>query len=207
MDAVEQTKQFWSKGFRAAFYRRFSGKFYRPMHAQVTDMLMARRAQNVLDIACGGGDFLAYFAERTPAVRLTGTDIAPGMVVAAQKKLGAQAEIKEARGGEQPFSSHSFDAITLMMAFHHFPRKLESLKKVGALLKPGGTLVIADVMARSNFEKKFWNVLEKVTAIRGYVDHYTERDLVALGEAAGFTVSCERVNGMASRYGVAVFTL
>jgi ubiquinone/menaquinone biosynthesis C-methylase UbiE len=200
----ERTKQFWSSGFGAQLYRAFSGGFFLKIHRIVAEEIIKRNSQDVLDVACGGGDFLSYLSAQAPQIHLKGTDLAPGMVTHARQKLGSKAEILEAQGEAQPFPPNSFDAVTIMMAFHHFPDKLGALRHLHTLLRPGGVLIITDVIARSNFEKKLWNVLERMIAVRGFMDHYTEAELQRHTEAAGFFFSIQYVPKMAKRYRICI---
>jgi len=183
---LEKTKKFWSKGLGAKFYRKHSGKYFSRMHEYVTAELLSRNPEIILDVACGGGDFLHLIHTKVPNVNLFGTDVAPGMVGEAMKKLGDNAKISESRAIQQPFSDNTFDVVTIMMAFHHFQDKKETLIEIKRILKPNGVLMIFDVVARYNLQKKLWNWLEKMTGIRGYVDHYLELDLKRLSEQSGF---------------------
>lgn len=205
MGNTDKTKSFWSNGFGAKLYRRFSGKRFLKMHQKITDLVLAQNPKDVLDIACGPGDFLFYLSNFAPNLQLTGTDIAPGMVKHASQKLFGKAKILEADGENQPFAENSFDVITIMMAFHHFPKKLEALQNIKKLLRQNGVLIIADVVAKSNFQKKFWNIAEKVISVRGYVGHYTESDIKKLAEQAGFIFSAEHIENMPKRYLVCKF--
>jgi len=205
MDNTEKTKSFWSNGFGAKLYRKFAGKRFLKMHQKIAEQILAQNPKDVLDIACGPGDFLLYLSNLAPNINLTGTDIAPGMVKHASQKLFSKAKILESNGENQPFSENSFDVITIMMAFHHFPKKLESLQNIKKLLRLNGILMIADVVAKSDFQKKFWNIAEKVINVRGYVGHYTESDIEKLAKKAGFTFSTEHIPQMPSRYMICKF--
>ena len=198
---TDKTKQFWSHGFGARIYRMHAGKKFLKMHENVAERIIKRNATAVLDIACGSGDFLLYLATIAPTISLSGSDFAPGMVACAKEKLGDKATIVEAVGGTEPFPEHSFDVITIMMAFHHFPNKLETLIKIKRLLKPNGIIIIADVVAKSDFQKQLWNIIERILNIRGYVDHYTEHDLRKLAKKSGLTFFAMDIPGMPKRYG------
>ncbi len=207
MNALESGKNFWSSGLGARFYRAFSGRHYRKMHEKVAEEILKRNPIDVLDIACGSGNFLEYLTAQAPQLRLRGTDFAPGMVVVARERLNGKAKISKAVGETQPFPNASFDAVIIMMAFHHFPKKLEAFKEAQRLLRPGGVLVIADVVARSDVEKKFWNIVERVATVRGHIDHHTELDLQKLGEEAGFRSTSTHVPGMSTRYKIISFSV
>ena len=206
MGNTDETKSFWSDGFCAKLYRKFAGKRFLKMHQKIAEQILAQNPKDVLDIACGPGDFLYYLSNLNRNINLTGTDIAPGMVQHASQKLFGKAKILESNAENQPFSESSFDVITIMIAFHHFPKKLEVLQNIKKLLRPNGVLIIADVVARSDFQKKFWNIAEKVTSVRGYVGHYTESDIKEFAEKASFTFSAEHIPQMPNKYMICKFT-
>lgn len=196
-----KTKKFWSKSVGARLYRKFAGKHFIKMHKRVAEVILERKVMSVLDIACGPGDFLAYLKERNPNIQITGTDIAPGMIEYTQKRLGEKAKIVEAGAHNQPFKNENFDSVTVMMAFHHFPDQIKSLKEIQRILKKDGRCFIADVVAGSDFQKKIWNFLEKMTGVRGHTAHYTESDFKRFSEEAGYRqITSELIPGMAKRY-------
>lgn len=150
----EKTKSFWSQSFLARVYRTFSGRHYLRMHTEVGTLIAERHPEEVLDIACGPGSFLSHISDMLPKTHLTGTDMAPGMLKYAREKLRDKAKIIEVEGVSQSFAKESFDVVTIMMAFHHFPKKEEALRRISRLLKPSGLLIIADVVAGSVTQKK-----------------------------------------------------
>ena len=200
MENAEKTKRFWSKGLGAWLYRKYAGKHFSKMHEVVAGQILAKNPKDVLDIACGPGDFLFYLSNLAPNIKLSGTDIAPGMVRHAEEKLAGRATILESAGESQPFPENSFDVITIMMSFHHFHKKEEALINMGQLLRPGGTLFIVDIVAKNDFQKSFWNFLEKITNIRGYVGHYTEKEIREMARNTNFSFSIQYVEGMPKRY-------
>ncbi len=203
MKSEEKTKNFWSDSFVARLYRKYARIHFAEMHELLAKAILANNSKQVLDIACGPGDFLEYLKDRDKSIKITGTDIAPGMVTYAKNKLGEKADIFETDSETLPFEDGSFDVVTVMMAFHHFPRQLDSLKEIKRVLKSGGICFIADVMAPSEFQKKLWNFFEKLSGVRGYIQHYTEVDLSRLSEKASYSnFTCEHVPGMARRYKV-----
>lgn len=203
MKLEDTTKNFWSDSFIARLYRKHAKRHFNKMHELVANAILANNSIHVIDIACGPGDFLEYLKDRDNEINIAGTDIAPGMVTYAREKLGEKASIFEADSEKLPFEDGSFDVVTIMMAFHHFPDQLKSLEEVRRVLKSGGNCFIADVIASSDFQKKLWNFLEKLSGVKGYTQHYTEADLAHLAEKSGYNnFNCEYVSGMARRYKV-----
>lgn len=197
---TETTKNFWSDSFGSKLYRKFARKRFFRMHQEIASLVLSRKPQDLLDIACGPGDFLRHLSSAAPEVHLFGTDIAPGMVECATQKLAGKASIQEAPGGKQPFPERSFDVVTIMMAFHHFPGKLDTLTNIKKLLRPAGVLIIADIVAKSRFQKQLWNIVEKIISVRGYVAHYTEAEIRELSGQSGFSFSISHIPGMPKRY-------
>ena len=177
------------------------------MHEEIAKQVIERNPKNLLDIACGPGDFLSYLADLDLNINLNGTDIAPEMVRHASQKLSTKAKILESKGEKQPFPENSFDVITIMLAFHHFPKKLETLQQIKKLLRLNGLFIIGDVVAKSRLQKKIWNCLERIISIRGYIGHYTENDIKELAKKAGFSVSIEYIPDMPKRYRICKFAL
>ena len=202
----EKTKSFWSNGLIAKLYRRYAGKRFLKMYKKIAEHVLAEKPRDVLDIGCGPGDFLFYLSSLNPNLNLTGTDPAPGMVTHARNKLRDKAKILEFPAEQQPFPSNSFDAVTVILTFHHIREKTGVLQNARKLLRPGGTLIIGDIIAKSDLQKKFWNFLERIESVRGYVGHYTSSDLRELAERVGFNFSIENVLGMARRYKICRLT-
>ena len=69
---TEETKNFWSKGLGAKLYRKYAGGRFLKMHKKIAENIIKRGANDVLDIACGPGDFLLYLSHVAPNLKLTG---------------------------------------------------------------------------------------------------------------------------------------
>lgn len=203
---MERVKNFWSKSFISSLYRKFAGKYFFKTHTYVASRILSYEPKTILDIACGSGDFLLYMNSVAPNIKLYGTDIAPGMVRYASKKLKDKAEIFESSDKTQPFPNEYFDVVTIMMAFHHFVNKRQALLEIKRILKPNGKLFVVDVMAQSTVQKKIWNFFEKIIGVRGYVEHYTPSDLWALNNNTIFPeIIFDDIPEMSKRYKIAIF--
>jgi ubiquinone/menaquinone biosynthesis C-methylase UbiE len=197
----QNAKNFWSDTIFAKFYRKFIVSKHIPMRRKIVEIIMSRRTRDVLDIACGPGDLLLHLSKTVPNVNLTGMDIAPGMVKAAQEKLAGKAKILQMSDGDQPFPGNSFDVITITMAFHHFPQQADTLHDIKKLLRQNGLLIIGDTIAKSHIQKRLWNVVERITSFNtGYIGHYTKSEIKALADQAGLKFSVEPIADMPKRY-------
>lgn len=145
----------------------------------------ARRPQQLLDLACGTGDFSLAIARRAhPDSLLTGVDISEGMLQQmAQKveKAGLQRNIRmETGNGEQlRFADASMDAVSIAFGIRNFGNREAALKEIRRVLKPGGRLVILELslpenaLVRACYRLYFTRVLPRIGgAVSGNASAY-----------------------------------
>jgi 2-polyprenyl-6-hydroxyphenyl methylase/3-demethylubiquinone-9 3-methyltransferase len=98
-----------------------------------------------LDVGCGGG-LLSESLSRKGA-RVTGIDLAPGMVEVARlhaAEEGLEVDYRVVAAEELAASSaHSFDVITCMEMLEHVPQPASTVAACATLVKPGGLVVFA----------------------------------------------------------------
>lgn len=112
---------------------------------------------NVLDIACGTGDFsiaIAKEAAKTPGTIVTGVDISEGMLAVMEEKVrktGLEQSIKAERGDSEQmrFEDGSFDRATIAFGIRNFQHRDVALREILRVLKPGGRLVILELSVPS----------------------------------------------------------
>lgn len=102
----------------------------------------------VLDVACGPGFLTMAFAER--AREAVGLDATPTFLrlareEAARRGLG-NVRFEEGDAEALPFPDASFDAVACRAAFHHFPRPERVLAEMKRVARPGGRLLVADLL-------------------------------------------------------------
>lgn len=102
----------------------------------------------VLDVGCGTGLLTCRIAQQHANAQVTGIDASRPMINVARKKRAAHnCHFQQALGEDLPFADQSFDLVTSALFFHHVDRELKqrSLQEISRVLKPGGTLLIADM--------------------------------------------------------------
>ena len=111
----------------------------------------------VLDLGCGTGLELGYYFELAPAARVTGVDLAPGMLDELRRKFSDK-DMTLICGSyfDVPFGEKTFDAAVSVESLHHFTKeeKIPLYTKLCKALKPGGYLILTDYFAASEAEER-----------------------------------------------------
>jgi demethylmenaquinone methyltransferase/2-methoxy-6-polyprenyl-1,4-benzoquinol methylase len=104
----------------------------------------------VLDVASGTGDVALEIAARTPAsVRIVGEDFTQGMLVRGREKIEkspyrGRILLVNAPCESMPHPSGIFDGVTIAFGIRNVVDRLEGLREMCRVLKPGGRAVILE---------------------------------------------------------------
>lgn len=112
----------------------------------------------ILDLGCGTGLELGYYFETVPTAKITGIDLAPGMLEALRGKFSDKSLTLIAGSYfDVPLEACAFDAAVSVESLHHFTKdeKIPLYRKVRNALKPGGYLILTDFFAASKEEERF----------------------------------------------------
>ena len=116
----------------------------------------------VLDVATGTGDVALEIAARTPdSVRIVGEDFTQGMLVRGQEKIAQspyrhRITLVNAPCEAMPHPSAMFDGVTIAFGIRNVVERLEGLREMCRVLKPGGKAVILEF---SNPRSRFFKTL------------------------------------------------
>lgn len=112
--------------------------------------------QEILDIACGTGDFsIAIARAMAPGSRVTGLDLSEGMLAVMRAKLaadGLEDRVACVQGDSEalPYADTTFDCVTIAFGIRNFEHRETALREILRVLKPGGKLVILELSVPSN---------------------------------------------------------
>lgn len=123
------------------FFTTLAPRWDRIVAAEDLDALVralddVRPPRSVLDVGTGTGAAALLIAERFAGADVTGVDISPAMVAAANRKSPPRVRFAVADASALPFPDGAFDLVVLANMIPFF----DELARVVA---PGGTLLIA----------------------------------------------------------------
>lgn len=108
------------------------------------------RCERALEIGCGAGKFTRLLAARAESV--VAVDLSPQMIRLAREQSANDANIEYVLDDVMRLSlaSRSYDCVVSIATLHHLPLS-EALSKMKDALKPGGVLIIHDLVADDGF--------------------------------------------------------
>lgn len=149
---------------------------------KVVKEVTVTKSSLVLDVGCGAGRALELF-QRKSVKNVYGVDISPKMLQEARKRLGKKTVLKRACADQLPFQDNSFDIVTTMDSFHHFPNPEKAVREIYRVTQSKGRVYLADL----NFflPQVHW-LFKKLEP--GHVKIYGKKELYSLLTKAGFSV-------------------
>jgi ubiquinone/menaquinone biosynthesis C-methylase UbiE len=117
-------------------------------HSDVLRELLDLPGRRILDIGCGDGSLVRFFAKT--GAHATGVDISADVLARARAAQPvADESFTEARGESLPFPDASFDIAVYFNALHHVPVAVQAkaLREAARVLAPGGTLLVVEPLA------------------------------------------------------------
>ena len=114
----------------------------------------------ILDVGCGGGGTVKILAQAASRGKVYGVDYSEDVLLTARRVNRAlieqgRFELKYGSVSDLPFSDAAFDLATAFETSMFWPNPVGDLREVQRVLKPGGTLLIAnEAYADVKFEER-----------------------------------------------------
>ena len=109
---------------------------------------------NVLDVACGTGDFTIEIAQKVPhGSQVTGIDLSEGMMKIGREKIasaGVNATMTQGDCEALTFEDETFDRISVGFGVRNFEHLDLGLKEMCRVMKRDGKLVVLELSIPSN---------------------------------------------------------
>jgi len=105
-------------------------------------LLLERRLGKLAEFGCGTGFYIEALVGR--ASEVVATDLSPGMLIMASKKVSATNVTFQLEDCQKTsFPSETFDTVFMSLVIH-FTEPAQTLAEMHRILKPGGTFIISN---------------------------------------------------------------
>jgi ubiquinone/menaquinone biosynthesis C-methylase UbiE len=189
----EETKTHFEK-ISSHYSNSYAGKYTAPMHDALIQELDGKTFATILDVGCGIGTFLSMVSNKFD-VEVSGIDISPGMIEKSRELLGERADLKVGDSEHLPWNDESFDIVTCIASFHHYPNPEPVLREMKRVLKHGGSLMIADPWAPNPW-RFLANLIARTRLNRGGdIKVYSQKEMQELLKECGFASMRWKVRG------------
>jgi ubiquinone/menaquinone biosynthesis C-methylase UbiE len=188
MDHLQRVQQEFTR--QASQFATAAAVTHRDLVQRFVDAVPAEAA-SILDVACGPGIMTAALAPRARAV--VAFDLTPEMLTKARQRCGeaglTNVTFREGSATDMPFPDAGFDAVVTRLSIHHFQAPRDPMAEMARVLKPGGTLVLADVISSEVPEESALHNAIEILRDPSHVRMLPRSELHALIEAAGLTIA------------------
>jgi len=162
-------------GWVGTFIGKMMNKFHTRLYREYLADKLPEPGSSILDIGCGGGEFIHYLSQLGKEYFLHGIDHSPEMVTLARKvntemMAWGNVAIQEGSVASLPFSENSVDFITAFETIQFWPEIDESLGQVFRVLKENGKLLIFNNYPPQG--SKWWK-LATLKSKEDYISHLT----------------------------------
>jgi ubiquinone/menaquinone biosynthesis C-methylase UbiE len=145
---TQRWQRYWDR--KSTSYDREIAFLDRRLFKDSRQWVCGQAAGAVLEVAIGTGLNLPHYAD---GVRLTGVDYSPAMLALARARaaeLGRPVELREGDAQALEFADESFDTVVCTFGLCAIPDDVAAVAEMLRVLRPGGTLLLADHVAGTN---------------------------------------------------------
>jgi SAM-dependent methyltransferase len=168
----------------------------------LVDLAMPRAADRWIEAACGPGAVSRTLAPRVREVH--GMDVTPTMVELARTEAAA-ASVRNAffsvgDATDTGLPDAGFDGAITRFSIHHIPLPIRLFEELTRVVRPGGTVVVADHVGDTAGAARAWS--QEIERLRD-PSHWAclpVAALRALGEQAGLELQAEEIVGFEVDY-------
>ena len=131
-----------AKGYSSSYYLARPNCMFGAEVRHLMGLAAVQPGDRVLELGCGGGDFLAACMERRRPSLGAGLD-ANSRAIALARHAAPGTALTVADASRLPFRDGAFHAVVAQHLIEHFERPDELLREWARVLAPGGRLAVA----------------------------------------------------------------
>jgi cyclopropane fatty-acyl-phospholipid synthase-like methyltransferase len=166
----------------------------------VADRVGLAAAEQVLDVGFGTGAQDVFFAGLTRAA-ITGVNSSAIQTTLARRRvdaaaLGPRIDLRRGDATRLDLPDDAFDIVLCIEAAFHFEPRDRFFREAHRVLRPGGRLVLADIVARTEShwsDRIFWAAFDRTFSVPR-TNRISVGTYQAQLEACGFSVCMERLS-------------
>ena len=143
--------------------------------------LMKINPSHILDLGCGTGFCSRRLKQEFSKAKVTGIDIAPGMIEQAKKQQGLFKKVnyEVADADELPFKDASLDLVFSSLTIQWLPNLKHTFKEINRVLKPGGLLLFSTLGPDTLMElRESWGKVDDDVHVNEFIDMHIVGDQV-----------------------------
>jgi SAM-dependent methyltransferase len=167
--------------------------------AYVAGSVELAAADHVLDVGFGTGAQDVFFAGLTEAA-ITGINSSSSQTALARRRVDAaklcpRVDLRHGDAARLELADGTFDVVVCVEAAFHFEARERFFAEAHRVLRPGGRLVLADILARTEpywTDRIFWSAFDRFFSVPRR-NRISPRAYGAQLEACGFAVHMERL--------------
>lgn len=160
-------------------------------HSDLTDWALChidiQKDDIVLDVGCGGGKTVGKLCGMVGNGKVYGIDYSELCIKKAEKLnhknvICGKAVLCKASVSALPFEDDKFDFVTAVETYYFWPDKLNDLKEIKRVLKPGGKLLLVFEMLKDKNDPEKWSKVEQ----RLNIEAVSREEITEMLERAGY---------------------
>jgi ubiquinone/menaquinone biosynthesis C-methylase UbiE len=182
---TQRWQRYWDR--KARSYDREIAFFDRRLFKDSRQWVCGQASGAVLEVAVGTGLNLPHYPE---GVRLTGIDYSSAMLALARDRaadLGRVVDLREGDAQALEFADDSFDTVVCTFGLCAIPDDVAAVAEMRRVLRPGGTLLLADHVAGSKRPVRVVQRLLELVTVPQASEHFLRRPRDTVLDA-GFTI-------------------